>query len=360
MVKHWPITAFLFLATLNSCRALREDERLEEYEKRGYTWPPKELEYVPNKKEWIERSKHRFHQIELIDQGGGERYQGFMFGVYTSLLGRSFTEYGWGITKAPKAVVDILQKRLHDGLAAENQNIEASQMCLDHGEGQEPLFFDDPKVNREIVDALLPLHEAWSGVDLIPNNSYGLRVYRNESSLLMHVDKTNTHIVSSILHVGHGENDEPWPLVIEDYRGNVNEVFLESGDMLFYESSKLLHGRPRPMNGEYYSSLFSHYYPKDWDYEKISSDNHIRVPAHWFHGIQREEGDTTPKLVGVETTFKEPECEHGWCDLQRSLKWHNVESKYGQVFSGDKQYSTLNNIPSEESFQELFSDKDEL
>lgn len=83
MVKHWSIATFLLLllATLYSCRALREDERLEEYRKRGYTWPPKEEEYVPNTKEWKERSKHRLHQIELIDQGGGERYQGFMFGV---------------------------------------------------------------------------------------------------------------------------------------------------------------------------------------------------------------------------------------------------------------------------------------
>ena len=43
------------------------------------------------------------------------------------------------------------------------------------------------------------------------------------------------------------------PLVIEDFKGNVNEVVLEKGDVLLYESSKCFHGRPRRFEGEWYT-----------------------------------------------------------------------------------------------------------
>ena len=111
------------------------------------------------------------------------------------------------------------------------------------------------------------MHEAWSGVPLVGNNAYGLRVYRNGSHLNMHVDKSETHIISCILHVDHDDDpeSEPWPLVIEDFQGNTNEVNLESGDMVFYESSKAFHGRPRKFKGKWYSSIFVHYYPVGWD-----------------------------------------------------------------------------------------------
>ena len=129
---------------------------------------------------------------------------------------------------------------LHQGLQS-NPDVEKGAPVIE-GEDR-PFFINQRDLNIKILNELLPLHEAWSGVQLTPNNAYGLRVYRNGSHLNMHVDKTNTHIISSILHVDHDADGEPWPIVIEDFQGNTNEVFLESGDMLFYESSKCLHGR---------------------------------------------------------------------------------------------------------------------
>ncbi len=61
---------------------------------------------------------------------------------------------------------------------------------------------------------------------------------------------------SGIYHVDHSEDSEPWPIVIEDFQGNVNQVYLESGDILFYESSKCFHGRPQTFIGSYYASIF--------------------------------------------------------------------------------------------------------
>jgi predicted 2-oxoglutarate/Fe(II)-dependent dioxygenase YbiX len=67
----------------------------------------------------------------------------------------------------------------------------------------------------------------------------------------MHVDKVKTHVISCILHVDHSEDSEPWPIFIEDFQGNTNEVVLESGDLMFYESSKCIHGRPRNFKGSW-------------------------------------------------------------------------------------------------------------
>lgn len=79
----------------------------------------------------------------------------------------------------------------------------------------------------------------------------------------MHTDHVGTHVVSSIVHVDR-DTDEPWPIVIEGLDGVTMEVDLQPGEMLFYESAKCVHGRPRPLNGNWYSSLFVHYRPADW------------------------------------------------------------------------------------------------
>jgi predicted 2-oxoglutarate/Fe(II)-dependent dioxygenase YbiX len=103
-------------------------------------------------------------------------------------------------------------------------------------------------------------------MELVPHRAYGFRLYRNQSSLLMHTDKAQTHVISCILHIDSSEDAEPWPIVIEDFQGNTNEVILTSGDLLFYESSKCLHGRPKTFNGSWYSSIFVHYHPTgEWN-----------------------------------------------------------------------------------------------
>jgi prolyl 4-hydroxylase len=59
----------------------------------------------------------------------------------------------------------------------------------------------------------------------------------------MHVDTVNTHVVSAIINVDQ-DVDEPWYLVILDHDYNEHKVEMKAGDMLLYESAKLLHGRP--------------------------------------------------------------------------------------------------------------------
>jgi hypothetical protein len=175
------------------------------------------------------------------------------------------------------------------------------------------------------------MHEDWSGVPLVGSIAYGLRVYQAGASLLMHVDRPLTHIISCILHIDHSEESEPWPIVIEDFQGNTNEVVLESGDLLFYESSKCFHGRPRMLKGGWYSSIFVHYYPVGWDTESFDLESHYAVPPHWGDDAVPRRKDVD-KLIVVGTSIKEPECEHGWCSLKDSVKWYGPAME-GQVIT---------------------------
>jgi hypothetical protein len=92
-----------------------------------------------------------------------------------------------------------------------------------------------------ILEELRPYHEAWAGIPLKGAMAYGLCVHRNGSNLHMHVDQSNTHIISFILHADHDDDpeSESWPIIIEDFQGYTNDVFLENGDMFFMRAQNV-------------------------------------------------------------------------------------------------------------------------
>jgi hypothetical protein len=125
--------------------------------------------------------------------------------------------------------------------------------------------------------------------------------------------RRNTSDVRTIVFVAH-------QFAFIDYNGNTHEVILTPGDMLFYESSKLWHGRPKRLNGSWYSSLFVHYYPKENWYDK----NH-ELEAHYAVPPVYSDPPTQPRkhnrLKMVSTSMIEPDCLHEWCRVQKSIKW---------------------------------------
>lgn len=117
----------------------------------------------------------------------------------------------------------------------------------------------------EVLAALQGLHEDWCGRRLVPSAAYGIRVYGEGQTLRSHCDRVETHVISSIVHVA-ADVDEPWPLTVLDAAGQVHEVVLAPGQLLLYESAKLPHGRPTPLRGRSYASLFCHYRPVGWEH----------------------------------------------------------------------------------------------
>ena len=92
-------------------------------------------------------------------------------------------------------------------------------------------------------------------------------------------------------------------IITSDLHGNTHEVILTPGDVLFYESSKCLHGRPKIFNGKAYSSIFIHYYPsRGWDDTDKHMEGHYAIPAGWNKNIAPAQSNTYIKDLKVSLT----------------------------------------------------------
>ncbi len=117
----------------------------------------------------------------------------------------------------------------------------------------------NPLKNR-LDTEVRPIFEDWFGGDLVRTSIYGVRRYREGALLRMHVDTLRTHVVSAIINVGQSVASH-WPLVILDHDGLEHNIVMQPGDLLLYESAKLVHGRPTRFKGDYYDNIFIHYMP---------------------------------------------------------------------------------------------------
>ena len=322
---------------------MTEEHRMNEYRKRGYKWPLDEM--VPETPGWRRIMERRFEQVSRV-QDTTEKYNGWMGFITSALVASNYTENGWGLTRAPEHITKRLQERLHSSLRVKKIVTEGTCSAEDQGDCVErevveprgrkehyinviggeddsrPIMVSDPRDNADILEEMKPMFEWWSGVELKGSIAYGIRAYRNDSNLLMHIDKSSTHVISGIFHVDRSDDAEPWPIVIEDLQGKTNQVYLEPGDLLFYESSKCFHGRPQTFIGSYYASLFMHYRPVDFDQKAVVNEIHYAIPEHWDH--------TPPPLKGIDkmdvvgTSFREPDCKNVLCSLDET----NEQSKH--------------------------------
>ena len=88
---------------------------------------------------------------------------------------------------------------------------------------------------------------------------YGIRIYYNQSILAPHVDRLPL-VSSAILNVAQSV-DTDWVLEVYDHEGMAHNVTMEPGDLVLYESHSVIHGRPFPLQGEYYANIFVHFEP---------------------------------------------------------------------------------------------------
>ena len=88
-------------------------------------------------------------------------------------------------------------------------------------------------------------------MELSPTSLYGIRVYTEGAVLAPHVDRIPL-VISAIVNVAQ-DVDEPWPLEVYGHDGKAYNITMEVGDIVFYESHSVIHGRPFPLKGRYYA-----------------------------------------------------------------------------------------------------------
>jgi len=118
-------------------------------------------------------------------------------------------------------------------------------------------------VKEEVYERLRVAGQDWIGnvVELAGTSIYGIRRYTRGAWLLGHLDHLRTHVISAILNIKQ-KVDSDWPLQIYDHAGRLHEVTLKEGEMVWYESAKMVHARAVPLNGSYFENIFVHYMPR--------------------------------------------------------------------------------------------------
>lgn len=194
-----------------------EDERIRLWYEAGNTWPPSWHDEHPG---YIQT--HADREIELMQiPGRHERWENWMQETAGRLVPK-FTKFGFKIIQTPKFIHDKLYNKVKEALDDFDNIKKEIKISLIYGATDPSLFVHIGSLSNEVHNDYLQLHEEWAGgIKLQPTSAYGVRLYRNLSSLVMHTDKINTHVISSIVHIAHeyDDNNEPWPIQIEDHFG---------------------------------------------------------------------------------------------------------------------------------------------
>lgn len=185
-----------------------------------------------------------------------------------------FLGLGFKKVKLPTEIFELLTSSMVRNLARFRPEGENTYIQTVVENTASSLVHEDADLNPYVLDALLPMHEQWSGLRLQGTACYGIRIYQRGSYLYNHVDRAATHIVSGTLCVDR-RLDEPWPLYIEESDGTAHEVEIEPGELVFFEGARLRHGRPWPLRGDFYASMFVHYAPPGWEIKTDDIRKHL-------------------------------------------------------------------------------------
>lgn len=199
MVRIGPLLALCFVATGDDRMARRvhgdsifdiksqidESKRREAFLQRHGSWPDPQ---------WLQRELPSYSRamaereakiMQITDSQA--RWDAWMFVAQARIL-YNFTATQWEVADAPQDIWRRLHAQYHASLAA-NPKVESSTATLSGVLGPtRPSFLEQEALNYEILDALKPLHEVWAGVKLEATSVYGVRVYRNGSTLKDHLD----------------------------------------------------------------------------------------------------------------------------------------------------------------------------
>jgi len=150
------------------------------------------------------------------------------------------------------------------------------------------------RTKQAIWDGLKPVLEAWTGQKLKPTSLYGIRRYEQGAILATHLDRLPL-VTSAIMQIDQ-DVDEPWPIEVVGHDGKAYNVTLEPGEVALYESHTVLHGRPFPLQGNYFANIFVHFIPVDDD-----GQNEAGVNFNWQKDARREESSGTYKTYDFPT-----------------------------------------------------------
>ena len=180
-----------------------------------------------------------------------------------------FTELGFALQKCPEETWKIISDS-YEILKEKtiNEEFAGKEDMIKGGESELMSFDHLPALKNLIHQQLLPIHQEWiGGQNIEPSFIYGIRSYKRGATLTKHVDRVETHHISSIIIVDKDltcgcENrkyGDDWPLDIQGHDGEWYKVYAEPGDIILYESAICEHGREESFQGTFFRNFYVHY-----------------------------------------------------------------------------------------------------
>jgi len=266
-----------------------ESMRREWFYKVWGGWPP--TMHIPSKKPIKERpawTKYQNNKEAALRVGAKTESRSWQWEQWLEKVQiraiDSYTEKGWGLDTMPAATHQVINNYFRDAWEDKKFSPEGAKF-FGRITGERRMVSLSTAHKILIQDTLIEMIGQWSGIgaeNLEPTSTYGIRAYMNESTLKTHVDRCETHILSAVYCVedSYPKGVDRWPMVADgDFLGERVSVAIPPGKIFYYESSKLMHGRPDVMNGHYSAHVFVHFRPKGWNL--VNTDRVYGVPPGW-------------------------------------------------------------------------------
>ena len=139
--------------------------------------------------------------------------------------------------------------------------------------------FNDPQItnsfswysfvsSESLLKNMLPKMEEITGKQLYPTYSYA-RIYWPGAEMLLHRDRPACQYSATLTIEEDEEN--PWPLWMENFNGGTSPLFLKTGDACVYNGMVLDHWR-EPYLGKKQIQVFLHYVDANGPYAEWKFD----------------------------------------------------------------------------------------
>jgi len=201
---------------------------------------------------------------------------------------QNYTKIGFDKIRAPAKLMNILAKFWKDNASRDtikslqNEEWPVGNTYTNHWTSptkmlnlqNSSLIGSDATLRSKIYDETKLILQQWAGVELSPSSLYGVRIYTSGAVLASHVDR-NPLVISAIINVAQNVQED-WPLEAIGHDGQAYNITMEVGDMILYESHSVIHGRPFPLNGDYFANVFVHFEPLGYSLREgqhISNDD---------------------------------------------------------------------------------------
>ena len=115
-------------------------------------------------------------------------------------------------------------------------------------------------LRRQVKLELAPVVEDWCNSTVCPTWVYGARIYRRGARLLAHRDRIDTHVLGVTMNAFQSD-DNGWPFRVQDHVYRWHTISMRPGQMIIFESARLLHERSQPLVSDRHVSVFSHFLP---------------------------------------------------------------------------------------------------